>query len=132
MPQLASVSLTDRTPVTPVVRTFVPRDIVNGVGKVVFNSGVPIGEQTLTVSQKRVGKRFKGELRFVLPVVATETINGISVPKVVRTNYINLSTSWDETSTQQECDDAVSLMSFALGTSKVLINDALVKCEGVY
>lgn len=132
MPQLQSVVLTDRTPVTPVNLTFVPRDIKDGVGETVNNAGIPIGEKRLTVSMKRTGTRFKGEVRLTLPVVVTEVINGISTPKVVRTGYVNLSTSFDETASEQERTDGVGLMLSALGTTKVLVNDALVKNEGVY
>ncbi len=132
MPQLQTVILADRTPVTPASLTFQPRDIVAGVGEVVNNAGTPIGEKRLTVSTKQTGKRFKSEVRLVLPVVVTEVINGVSSPKVVRTSYINLSTSFDETSTEQERNDAVGLMASALLPAKVLINDALVKVEGVY
>jgi hypothetical protein len=39
---------------------------------------------------------------------------------------------FDEKSTKQERDDTIGLMASALGTSKVLINDALVNLEGVY
>lgn len=132
MPQLQSVVLTDRTPVTPVNLTFVPRDSEGGVGVVVNNAGTPIGEKRCSVSMKHTGSRYKGEVRLVLPVVATETINGISVPKVVRTAFVNLSVSFDESSTEQERTDAIGLLSSGLATSKVLINDALVKLEGVY
>ncbi len=132
MPQLQTVTLADRTPVTPANLTFQPRDIVAGVGEVVNNAGTPIGEKRLTVSTKQTGKRFKSEVRLVLPVVVTEVINGVSSPKVVRTSYVNLSTSFDETSTEQERNDAVGLMASALLPAKVLINDALVKVEGVY
>jgi hypothetical protein len=132
MPQLAAVTLTDRTPVTPVARTFVPRDVVNGVGAVVYNAGLLIGEQRATISMKKVGARYKGEFRLTLPVVATETINGVSSPKILRTNYIECKVSWDERSPLQERDDAVGMMSNALGVSKALINDAFVKCEGVF
>lgn len=132
MPQLQDVVLTDRTTPTPANLTFKPRDIVAGVGEVVNNAGIPLGEKRLTVSLKQTGKRFKGEVRLTLPVVVTEVINGISVPKIVRTGYVNLSTSFDETSTEQERNDAIGLMANALTTSKVLVNDALVKNEGVY
>jgi hypothetical protein len=132
MPALQSVVLTDRTPVTPANLTFNPRNSVDGVGEVVANAGTPVGEKRLTVSMKQTGKRFKGEVRLTLPVVVTEVINGVSAPKVVRTSYVNLSASFDETSTEQERTDAIGLMASALGTGKVLINDALVKVEGVY
>jgi hypothetical protein len=133
MPALQSVVLTDRTPVTPVNITFVPRGKdPKGVGEVVASLGTPIGEKRCTVSMTKRGTRFVGQVRLVLPVVVTETINGVSSPVVVRTAYANLEVSFDEKSTEQERTDAVGLMSSALGTGKVLINDALVKLEEVY
>lgn len=132
MPQLQSLVITDRTPTTPVNLTFVPKDIVNGVGTVVNAAGVPIGEKKLSVSQKRSGSRYKGEVRLTLPVVVTETINGVSRPVVVRTAFVALTATFDETSTQQERDDAIGLMASALATGKVLVNDTLVKLENVY
>lgn len=132
MPALQSVILTDRTPVTPVNHTFVPRDSKDGVGLVVTDTGTPIGEKRLTVSMKPTGTRYKGEVRLTLPVVVNETINGIVVPKVARIGYVNLSVSFDETSTKQERDDAIGMMASALGTAKVLVNDSQVKLEAVY
>lgn len=133
MPQLQNVILTDRTPVTPVNLTFVPRGIDgNDVGTVVNNSGVPIGEKRLTVSVKKKSSRYNAQVRLILPVVVTETINGVSRPVVVRTAYINVDATFDERSTEQERTDAVGLMASALGTGKVLVNDALVKLESVY
>jgi hypothetical protein len=133
MPALQSLVLTDRTPVTPVNITFVPRGKdPKGVGEVVANTGVPIGEKRCTVSMTKRGTRFIGQVRLVLPVVVTETINGVSSPVVVRTAYANLEVSFDEKSTEQERTDAIGLMSSALGTGKVLVNDALVKLEEVY
>lgn len=132
MPQLQSVILTDRTPVTPVNLTFTPRDILAGVGTVVNAAGTPIGEKRCTVSMRKSGSRYHGDVRLVLPVVATETINGVSRPVVIRTAYVTLNATFDEKSTEQERTDAIGLMASALGTGKVLINDALVKLEGVY
>ncbi|UJQ85568.1 MAG: putative coat protein [Yuhrihovirus faecenecus] len=132
MPQLQSIVLTDRTPVTPVNLTFTPLDIKDGIGSVVNSSGVPIGNKRLTVSMKKTNTRWKGTVRLDLPVVATETVNGISKPVVVRTAYAELNVSFDERSTEQERTDAIGLLSSGLSTSKVLINDALVKLEGVY
>lgn len=133
MPQLQSVILTDRTPTTPANLTFVPRDIdANGVGTVVNTPGVPVGEKRLTVSMKKRNSRYYGQVRLILPVVVTETINGVSRPVVARTAYVNVDVTFDEKSTEQERTDAIGLMSSALGTTKVLVNDALVKLEGVY
>lgn len=133
MPQLQNLVITDRTPVTPVNLTFVPRDVNrDGIGTVVNNAGTPIGEKLVTVSMKETNNKFRGELRLTLPVVATETINGISAPRVVRTAYVSATFSFEKTSTKQERDDAVGLLASALGTGKVLVNDAIVNLEAVY
>jgi hypothetical protein len=76
--------------------------------------------------------RYVGEVRLTLPVVATETVNGVSKPVVVRTAFVTLTCTFDEKSTEQERTDAVGLLSSGLATSKTLINDTLVKLEGVY
>jgi hypothetical protein len=132
MPQLQNLVLTDRTPVTPVDRTFVPRDIANGVGVVVNAAATPIGGQTVSVSLKKATSRYKGEVRLVIPVVQTETINGVDRPVVVRTAYLTLQTSFDEESTEQERTDAIGMLANGLGTGKTLVHDALVKLQGVY
>lgn len=133
MPQLQNLVITDRTPVTPVNLTFVPRDVNrDGIGTVVNNAGTPIGEKLVTVSMKETNNKFRGELRLTLPVVATETINGISAPRVVRTAYVSATFSFEKTSTKQERDDAVGLLASALGVSKTLVNDAIVNLEAVY
>lgn len=53
MPQLQNIVLTDRA-TTPVNHTFVPRDIDrNGVATVVESTGVPVGENQLSISLTR-------------------------------------------------------------------------------
>lgn len=132
MPQLQSVVLTDRSTPTPVNRTFAPRDEVDGVGTTANVSVTPIGAERFSVSNKQTGTKFKGELRLVVPVVQTETINGVSRPVVVRTAYVTLLTSFDISSTEQERKDAIGMLQSALDPSKILVNDALIKTEGVY
>lgn len=133
MPQLQSLILTDRTPTTPVNLTFVPRDIdAKGVGTVVNSAGTPIGEKRCSVSMQKRSNRYKGEVRLALPVVATETVNGVSKPIVVRTAYVTLSADFAGESTEQERNDAIGMMASALVVSKTLVNDALIKLEGVY
>ena len=133
MPALQNLVLTDRTPVTPVDRTFVPRDISrDGVGVVVNAAATPIGGQTVSVSLKKATTKYKGEVRLVIPVVQTETVNGVDRLVVVRTAYLTLQTSFDEESTEQERTDAIGMLANGLGTSKALIHDTLVKLQGVY
>lgn len=131
MPVLQNTALADRE-ATPVTHTFVPRDLKDGKGVVVNSTGVPLGEERLSVSMKEATTRYQGEVKLVLPVTQVETINGIDRPTVVRTNYVTLTVSWDKSSTQQERNNAIGLMAAALAPAKVLINDALVKLESVY
>lgn len=131
MPVLQNTALADRE-TTPVTHTFVPRDLKDGKGVVVNSTGVPLGEERLSVSMKEATTRYQGEVKLVLPVTQVETINGIDRPTVVRTNYVTLTVSWDKSSTQQERNNAIGLMAAALAPAKVLINDALVKLESVY
>jgi hypothetical protein len=91
-----------------------------------------MGSERISVSNILSGTRYKGEVRLVIPVVQTETISGVSRPVVVRTAYVTLQTSFDASSSEQERNDAIGMMADALGTGKVLINDALVKTQGIY
>lgn len=133
MPQLQNLVLTDRTPVTPVDHTFIPREIANGVGTVVESTGVPVGNSSVSVSlRKTPSGKFKGTLRLATPVVQTETISGVSRPVVVRTAYAAVEFTFDETSTEQERTDLIGMLASSLGTSKTLVNDTMVKLQGVY
>ncbi len=133
MPQLTNLVLTDRK-ATPVAHTFTPRDINAGVAMVAESTGTPIGDPRVTVSlgkQTQQG-RFKPSLRFTFPVVQTQTINGITSPVVVRTAYAEVNFSFDGSSSEAERNDVVGMVQSALDASKVLINDTVVKLQGVY
>ncbi len=132
MPQLQNLSLTDRAS-TPVVHAFTPLDIKDGVGKVVETSGVPIGNNSYSVSVKQNGGgKYKAVLKLVMPVVQTQTINGIATPVVVRTAYAEMTFTFDPSSTTQERDNIVGMFADSLAKSKTLVNDAVVNLQGVY
>lgn len=134
MPQLQSVVLTDRQ-ATPVAHTFTPKDITSqGVAQVVETNGVPIGNSRLSISLRQTGVagRYKAEMKLAVPVVVNETINGVSAPKVVRTGYADVSFTFDPTSTEEERNDVVGMLQSAFAESAVLINDTVVKLQGVY
>jgi hypothetical protein len=67
-----------------------------------------------------------------VPVVQTQTINGVSTPVVVRTAYADVNFTFDATSTTQERKNLVGMMADALAAGKVLVNGAIVDLEGVY
>jgi len=131
MPQLQTLVLNDREN-TPVAHTFVPRSIKGDVGMVVNTTGVPVGEKRFTLSLVRNQTRIKCRLTLVVPVVVTETVNGVSTPKVVRENIVDATFSFSVSSTEQERKNLVGMFMNSLDPSKALVNDTLVKTEGVY
>lgn len=132
MPQLQNLVLTDRSD-TPVDHTFTPRGIQGNVAEVVESSGVPIGDSRVTISlNKTSGNRYKAVLKLEVPVVQTATINGIDTPTVVRKAYAECTFSFDSSSTEQERSDLVGMLASALAEDKTLINDTIVKLQGIY
>lgn len=133
MPQLANLVLTDRA-TTPVNHTFTPEDIRDGVASVVETTGVPIGSNRVSLALRRTADngRYRGEIRYTFPIVQTETINGVSTPRVVRTAYATLQLTFDPSSTEQERKDAVGMVASSLDASKTLVNDMLTKLQGIY
>lgn len=133
MPQLQNLVLTDRA-TTPVNHTFAPLDIdpKTGVASVSEGNGVPIGSPKYTILLKRVNGRYKAQLKLSVPVVQTQTINGISTPVVVRTAYVDAMFTFDGGSSEQERKDVVGMFESSLGSTKTLTNDVLTKLQGVY
>lgn len=136
MPTLQNIVLTDRA-ATPVAHTFVPRDVVGGVGTVVESSGVALGEPRFTVSGRRSGSKFRSKLTLTVPVVQTQIINGISTPAVVRTGYATVDFTFDDSSSTQERKDLIGMLASACGASalaspKTLVEDTVVNQQGVW
>lgn len=137
MPQLQNVVLKDRK-ATPVDHTFTPLNIQSGVASVVETTGVPVGNSKLTISLRQTSAtnggtgRYKADLKLAVPVVATQVINGVSTPVVVRTAYADVTFTFDQTSSEAERNDLVGMLADSLATGKVLINDTVVKLQGVY
>lgn len=132
MPQLTTLVLKDRA--SPAVdHSFTPRGIESGVAEVTESNGVPINSNRVTISLKRTAQgKFKPTLRYQFPVVQNLVINGITTPTVVRTAFCELNFSFDEMSTTEERNNAVGMVMDSLATTKTLINDTVVKLEGVY
>lgn len=132
MPQLINVVVNDRTTPTAVAHTFVPYGRKgDNVGILVENGSSPIANNVLTLSQyETAGGRRNAFVKLVLPVVANETINGITSPKLIRTAYVDLKLSFDKMSTEQERNNAVGMLMNALDPTKVAVHDTIVKLLG--
>lgn len=133
MPQLTSVVLKDRATPTPVDHTFVKRDVRDGVGTVIETNGVPFGNSRLSVSARQTPSGiYKPVLKLVVPVMVTETINGVAMPKVIFTNAFEGVFTFNAYSTLEQRNNLVGMVRDALDPSKTLINDTIVKLEAVY
>lgn len=118
---------------TPVAHTYSPDgDDSKGVHLYSEKTTVPAGNPKYSISLKQSGGRYKGTVRLAIPVVQTQTINGVSAPVVVRTAYIEFTTNFDGLSSAQERADAIGLMVNSLATSQTQINDCLVNLSDIY
>lgn len=133
MPTLQSMILTDRTPGTPVAHTFTPKGLNGGVGIVTDKSGgVPFGEPRFAIGNRETQDRINTDVKFSVPVLATESINGVSRPIVLRSAYVTARFSFSRLSTEQERNDVVGMFASAFAPGVTLVNDVVVKAEGVY
>lgn len=133
MPTFQNLVLTDRQ-ATPVAHTFVPRSIASdGSATVVESTGTPIGDNKVVITPSRTSTgRYKVAMDFLFPIVQTQTINGISTPVVVRQTNARLVFYFDQASTEAERNNAVGQIADSLGVSKTLVNDTLVKLQGIW
>lgn len=131
MAQAASITVNDRES-TPVAHIFAPRAIVPGAATFVESGTVPIGEKTLIVRHRKSGTRFHTRITLAVPTLVTETINGVSVPKVPRTAFLDLNIRFDDTSTLQERKNAVGMLANALAASQTVIDSTCCGLEGIW
>lgn len=132
MAQAANITVNDRAP-TPVAHTFTPRDVDKGVATFVEAATVPMGDKTLSI-RWRVGenKRYYYRLVLTYPVMVTETVNGVAVPKVVRNALADVNFRFDESCSEQERKDTVGMIANALASTVDVVNSTLVKREGIW
>lgn len=132
MAQRANLVIKDRAS-TPVDHTFSPDgDDANGVHVFSEKTGVPAGNPRFTASLRNSNGKYRPTLKLAVPVVQTQTINGVNSPVVVRTAYVELSATFDALSSTQERADAVGLMYNSMAAVQTQINDLLVNLSDIY
>lgn len=136
MVALAPIVVNDRE-TTPVAHTFNPSGENAATGLRSFsesNGGVPVGARRFTTSlRKQKDGGYRVRLNLTSPVLATETVNGISSPKVIRTNYGSVEFTMAGTSTTQERKNLVGMIANALAASgQAMLNGLLVDGEDIY
>lgn len=130
----ANIVVADRTTPTPVNHTFTPDgEDTNGVHIFSEKTAVRAGDPRFTISLRQSKGKVRPSLRLAVPIVATQTINGVSSPVVVRTAYVELSATFDELSTAQERADAIGMLTNSCApTGQTMINDLLVNLSDIY
>lgn len=133
MPAMNSFTANDRA-ATPVAHTFAPRgkDPVRTWGETAV---IPSGENRATFRTRKTGsssaERQKTTIRYSFPVVVTETINGVSVPRVVDTNYIDVNYNFSRNGLSQARKDAITMVLNSL-VANGGFDTALVNCEDLW
>lgn len=119
---------------TPVAHTYGPDgDDSNNVHLFSEKTSVPAGNPRFSAKYlKSKDGKYRPTLKLAVPVVQTQTINGVSSPVVVRTAYVELNCVFDGVSTTQERADAIGLMANAMAASQTQINDLLVNCQDIW
>lgn len=114
--------------------TFDPVDVINTVGRVEENAGLPAGNPSVAISRgpKTPSGQIKPRMTLTVPVVVNETINGVVVPRVVRTARAAVEFTFDQMSSEAERNDVVGMLQSALTPAKTLVHDTVVKLQGVY
>lgn len=129
----SNLVLNDRA-ATPVAHTFTPDgDDANGVHIWSEKGSVPAGNPRFTARVYRdKGGKYRATLKLHVPIVQTQTINGVSSPVIVRDHYVELHATSEGTSTAQERADAIGLMANAMAANQAQINDLLVNLTPVW
>lgn len=118
---------------TPVNHTYSPDgDDKNGVALWSEKGTIPAGNAKYSASVKLSNGKYRANLRLAVPIVQTQTINGVASPVVVRTAYVEVSTTFDALSSTQERSDAIGLMANSMAASQTQINDILVNLTPVW
>lgn len=131
MAQASTITVNDRES-TPVAHTFAPRAVAPGAATFVEAASVPIGERSLVIRSRKSSGKYYARITLAVPVLVTETINGVAVPKVPRAAFIDCNFRFDETSTLQERKNAVGMFHNALAATQTTVDSTVTGLEGIW
>lgn len=133
MPALQSLILTDRQ-ATPANFTLLPVKMEGNMGTVALadTSGALLTEKRFQIGQRRSGDRIRTTLKLRIPVIVTETINGVSSPRVARESFVDCVFNFPADASEAERNDVVGMFASALATTKALVHDTVVKQQAVW
>lgn len=125
MPAVTSFVLKDNA-ATPVNHTFLPNGKSDaGVFRFTEYGSVPIGRNwaSLTFVEKNQGQYIDTELRVGMPLVRTQTVNGVSTPIVVATNTVSLRYHMSRLSDETERANLIAMTRSSQATDQAFLYD---------
>lgn len=133
MPSIQTLVLTDRQ-ATPVNFTLKPVGEKDGVVTVALadSTGAVITEMRFSLSKRKSNGKTRDTIRFTMPTVVTETINGVGSPKVIRSALFEGVFVFTEEHTEAERNNFVGMVASSLLSTKPLVHDMIVKGESVW
>lgn len=131
MPQSQTITLDDRES-TPVTHSFEPNGRENGVAIFATREGTLDGANRLTMAARSTAARARCDLRLSMPVVVTETVNGVADNKIARTNRATVQFDFARNSTLQERKNLIGLIEKALSVSETDIDTFLTQAENFH
>lgn len=133
MPSFASITLQDRES-SPADHVFNP--VATGEqGVAVFqtDADTPAGAERLTHSVKRMANgQYRVRVTMNVPVVVTETVNGVSNPVNQRFSRSTHDFYFDENSTLQERKNHVGMIYDLLATDQAFTTGGVEKLQSYY
>lgn len=128
----SNMILTDRAG-TPVAHTFTP-DGTDSFGNHRWSekTGIPAGNNLVSARLRETGSFFKPMMSGKFPVVATQTINGVSNPIIVLTDYFKMEFNFSPLTTQQHRADVAGFAYSMLAPTNTQMNDLIVNLSDVY
>lgn len=133
MPVATSISIQDRES-TPVTHVFTPRGkaVNSNVYRFVESSTAMIGDKVLTFSVTENATKVRVRLKITDPTLANEVVNGITVPKAVRTQFFDGTYTFDKTGTLQERKNLCGFVYNIHAPGQALAMSVITGLEPVY
>lgn len=136
MPTLANITIIDRA-TTPVSHVFKPVDLQKGIGYLEEDraDGSAVGKNLLQVSSIiQPSKRIKCVAKVSIPKVVVETINGVSVNKIVDVSFLTITAEYGSQTTPADRDAILGMGVKICDTAanQPVLNKVMAGNERVY
>lgn len=131
MPALGSVVVNDRE-TSPVTHTFTAYSRKSPNAVVLREAGtVPVADSFIHLSLERIADgSIKGTYKLTVPIVQTETLNGLTSVKQIRQSMAAVELRFSGQSTVQERKNVLGMLAESFAASETVINDAFMNAEG--